>query len=53
MKIPLAEVTGAVTAPEKMTAANAGLDPVTLGVSVEGGVLYATVKSGGTALIFR
>ncbi|MBQ6341450.1 MAG: autotransporter-associated beta strand repeat-containing protein, partial [Kiritimatiellae bacterium] len=53
MKIPLAEVTGAVTVPEKMTAANAGLDPVTLGVSVEGGVLYATVKSGGTALIFR
>ena len=53
MKIPLAEVTGEITVPAKVSAENSGLDPVVLSKSVEDGVLYVTVKSGGTVLIFR
>ena len=53
MKIPLAEVTGTVTLPTKIMASNTGLDPVLLSASVEDGVLYATIKAGGTVLIMR
>ena len=53
MKIPLAEVTGELTVPTKVTAANSGLDPVALSASVEDGVLYVSLKTGGTLLIFR
>ena len=53
MKIPLAEVTGEVTAPTKVLAENSGLDPVALSASVEDGVLYVSLNTGGTLLIFR
>ena len=53
MKIPLAEVTGTVTAPTKVSAENSGLDPVALSASVEDGVLYVTLNTGGTLFIFR
>ena len=53
MKIPLAEVMGEITAPAKVSAENSGLDPVALSTSVEDGVLYVTLKTGGTLLIFR
>ena len=53
MKIPLAEVTGEVTAPTKVSAENSGLDPVALSASVEDGVLYVSLKTGDTLLIFR
>ena len=53
MKIPLAEVTGELTAPTKVSAANSGLDPVALSASVEDGVLYVTLNTGGTILIIR
>ena len=53
MKIPLAEVTGELTAPTKVSAENSGLDPVALSASVEDGVLYVTLNTGGTLFIFR
>ena len=53
MKIPLAEVTGELTAPTNLSAENSGLHPVALTASVSDGVLYATLSSGGTLLLFR
>ena len=53
MKIPLAEVTGELTKPTKVTAENSGLDPVALSASVEDGILYVTLNTGGTLLILR
>ena len=53
MKIPLAEVMGEITVPAKVSAENSGLDPVALSTSVKDGVLYVTLKTGGTLLIFR
>ena len=53
LKIPLAEVTGEITVPAKVSAENSGLDPIALSTSVEDGVLYVTLKTGGTLLIFR
>ena len=53
MKIPLAEVTGEITVSAKVLAENSGLDPVALSTSVEDGVLYVTLNTGGTVLILR
>ena len=53
MKIALAEVTGELTKPTKVSAENSGLDPVALSASVEDGVLYVSLKTGGTVLILR
>ena len=53
MKFPIAEVTGEITVPTKVSAENTGLDPVSLKSSVEDGVLYVTVQTGGTLFIVR
>ncbi|MBR1589199.1 MAG: hypothetical protein IJ658_12850 [Kiritimatiellae bacterium] len=45
-------VTGTVDAGIKFKAINAG-QPVTLAASVEDGLVYVFVKSGGTMLLFR
>ena len=42
-----------MTAPSKVSAENSGLDPVALSTSVEDGVLYVTLNTGGTVLILR
>ncbi|MBR1588890.1 MAG: autotransporter-associated beta strand repeat-containing protein, partial [Kiritimatiellae bacterium] len=53
MKIPLAEVTGTVTLPRRIVAANVGIDPVQLAASVENEVLCVTVASRGMTLVIR
>ena len=40
-------------APTKVSAENSGLDPVALSASVEDGVLYVSLKTGGTMFILR
>ena len=53
MKFPIAEVTGEIKVPTKVSAENTGLDTVALKSSVEDGVLYVTVQTGGTLFIVR